>query len=76
MIQNWNDYLLGEPEFYKQELEGLLAELDEAGKRLMAPAPDGDIHELFIKYAPQWAEINYIIDDKRTAYLKKGLFTE
>lgn len=73
-IQRWNDHVLGDPDFYKNALEPLLNELDEAGKKLLAPAPDADIHAIYTKYAPQWAEINYIIDEKRAAYLSEGLF--
>ena len=72
-IQTWNDKVLGDPEFYKAEVEGLVTELDEAGKNLMSPAPDAEIPGIFDRYAPQWAEIGYVIADRRTAYLKKQM---
>ncbi len=76
IIQNWNDYLLGDPEFYEKCLKDYIAELDEAGKKLMAPAADADIHAFYTKYAPQWAEINYMLDEKRAEYLKNKLFSK
>ncbi len=76
IIQNWNDYLLGDPEFYEKCLKDYIAELDEAGKKLMAPAADADIHAIFTKYVPQWAEINYMLDEKRAEYLKSKLFSK
>lgn len=74
IIQNWNDYLLGDPEFYEAVLKDYIAELDEAGKKLQEAKTDAEIHALFVKYAPQWAEINYILEEKRAAYLKDALF--
>ncbi len=76
IIQNWNDYLLGDPEFYEKCLKDYIAELDEAGKKLMAPATDAEIHGFYTKYAPQWAEINYMLDEKRAEYLKNKLFSK
>ncbi len=76
IIQNWNDYLLGDPEFYEKCLKDYIAELDEAGKKLMAPAADADIHAFYTKYVPQWAEINYMLDEKRAEYLKNKLFSK
>ncbi len=76
IIQNWNDYLLGDPEFYKTYLKDYIAELDEAGKKLMAPATDAEIHGFYTKYVPQWAEINYMLDEKRAEYLKNKLFSK
>ena len=70
-ILAWKDKVLGDPEFYQTELEPLLAELDEAGVRLTAPAKDREIGGFFAKYAPLWAEIAYVVADKRKEYLKK-----
>ena len=67
----WKDKVLGDPEFYQRELRPLLDDLDEAGVRLMAPAKDSEIGGLFAKYAPLWAEIAYVVADKRREYLKK-----
>ena len=75
-IQNWNDIQLGDRAFYKASLEEYIKELDEAGEKLMAPAPDSEIHAIFTKYAPQWAEINYVLEDKRADYLRDKLFQE
>lgn len=75
-IQNWNDIQLGDRAFYKASVEEYIKELDEAGKKLMEPAPDSEIHAIFTKYAPQWAEINYILEDKRADYLRDKLFSE
>lgn len=74
IIQNWNDYLLGDPEFYEAVLKDYIAELDEAGKKLQEAKTAEEIHAMFVKYAPQWAEINYILEEKRSAYLKDNLF--
>jgi len=73
VIQNWNDAVLGDPDFYAAELAGFIAELDEAGKRLNAPAPDSEIHAIYEKYVPVWQEIKYILDEKRGEYLRKKL---
>ena len=70
-IQTWNDKVLGDPEFYRAEVEGLIADLDAAGEKLLAPAPDAEIAAIYDRYVPQWAEIRYVIADRRTAYLKR-----
>ena len=72
-IQTWNDKVLGDPAFYKSEVEGLIADLDAAGERLMAPAPDAQIAAIYDRYVPLWAEIRYVIADRRAAYLKRQL---
>ena len=72
-IQTWNDKVLGDPGFYKAEVEDLIADLDAAGEKLMAPAPDAEIAAIYDRYVPQWAEIRYVIADRRTAYLKRQL---
>lgn len=75
-IQTWNDNILGDQAFYKSELEGMINELDEAGVKLMSPAPDSEINGIFEKYVPLWGEISYVIADKRSAYLKKQLLNQ
>lgn len=72
-ISTWaNDDVLGDPEFYKQELKPVIDELNEAGKLLDDPKADVDM--LFREYAPRWAEFNYTIDAKRKDYLKRSFF--
>lgn len=66
----WKDEKLGDPEFFKTELEPLLKELDDAGVKLKTPAKDAEIDAIFAKYVPLWAEINYVVADKRKQYLK------
>jgi len=72
-IQTWNDEVLGDPDFYKVEVEGLIADLDAAGEKLTAPAPDAEIATIYDRYVPRWAEIRYVIADRRAAYLKRQL---
>ena len=72
-IQTWNDKVLGDPEFYKVEVEGLIADLDAAGEKLTAPAPDAEIATIYAQHVPLWAEIRYVIADRRAAYLKRQL---
>lgn len=73
-IKRWNDPLLGDPDFYSAEVEPLLAELDEAGKKLLASCSDKEVEEIFAKYTPLWAEIQYEIAERRTRYLDNALF--
>lgn len=72
-IQTWNDKVLGDPEFYESEVKDLIAELDAAGEKLMAPAPDAEIAAIYEQVVPLWAEIEYVIADRRAAYLKERL---
>ena len=72
-IQTWNDKLLGDPEFYESEVKDLVAELDAAGEKLMSPALDPEIAGIYDRYVPLWAEIEYVIADRRSAYLKERL---
>lgn len=72
-IQTWNDPVLGDSDFYASELEALIADLDAAGARLIAPAPDAEINDLYANYASRWAEISYLVADLRNAYLRKQL---
>lgn len=74
-IQTWNDPVLGDPVFYEKVVAPFIKELDEAGERLMKPAPDSEIPELFEKYVPLWAEINIVLAEKRGDYLS-GKFME
>ena len=62
-IQRWDDELLGDPEFFAQEVKPLLERLDKAGETL-------DQSEI-----PAWAEIRYEISDRRVKYLKRQLMT-
>jgi len=75
-IQNWNDIQLGDRAFYKASVADYIRELDEAGKKLLAPAKDEEIHAIFTKYVPQWAEINYMLEEKRQDFLLDELFRE
>lgn len=76
-IQNWNDYLLGDPDFYKECLVDYLKELDDAGAKLMSgKATDAEMDAIYEKYVPQWNEISYMVSEKRNAYLKKQMFAK
>lgn len=76
-IQNWNDYLLGDPDFYQASLVDYLKDLDDTGAKLLSDKlTDAELNMIFDKYVPQWAEINYMIDEKRNEYLKKQMFSE
>lgn len=75
-IQSWNDPVLGDPAFYDACLKDFIAELDKAGEKLMAPAPDSEIDAIYSKYVPLWAEIEYVINEKRAAYLRDRLFQQ
>lgn len=72
-VTSYNDRELGDPAFYAKELKPLIEELDQAGEELLASPDAGDIDRLFENYVPFWAEIQYVVADKRSAYLK-GLF--
>ena len=65
------DSKLGDPAFYKSELEALVNELNEAGAQL--EKPDADINALFEKYVPTWMSFDYVIAEKRRNYLRKSL---
>lgn len=77
-ISDFKDPELGDPAFYAAEVEPLLKDLDAAGEKLVGqPAPsDKEIDAIFDKYVPLWAEIKYVVADKRVAYLKKGWLSE
>ncbi len=76
-IQNWNDYLLGDPEFYQEYLADYLKELDDAGAKLMSgKATEAEMNTIYEKYVPQWNEISYMISEKRSEYLKKQMFAK
>lgn len=66
------DDKLGDPEFYKSELDPLVKELEEAGKLL--DDEKADINAIFKKYVPQWAEFEHTVAEKRRLYLKKKFF--
>ena len=67
-----NDADLGDPKFYKQELDALVKELNEAGALLAKP--DADFDTIFEKYVPIWMEFDYIVSEKRRNYLRKSFF--
>ena len=70
-ILTWNDPVLGDPAFYESVVAPFIKELDDAGERLMKPAPDAEIPELYEKFVPLWAEINIVLSEKRGEYLKR-----
>lgn len=76
VIQSWNDPLLGDPAFYEAEVAPLVEELDAAGKRLLAPAPDKEVEQLYRDVVPLWAEIRYELAERRARYLGDRLFEE
>ena len=73
-ILTWNDGQLGDPRFFKQEVEPLIAKLDQAGRKLFESPNLPD--EFYAEFTPQWAEIKYVIAEKRARYLKQSLFAE
>lgn len=75
-LLTWNDPVLGDPAFYKSEVEPLVKKLDAEGEKLLAPAPDKDVAEIFRDIVPLWAEINYEIAERRTRYINDRLFEE
>ena len=75
-LQTWNDPVLGDPSFYAAEVAPLLETLDAAGVRLLAPAPDADVEQLFRETVPLWAEIAYEVADRRTRYLNARFFAQ
>ncbi len=75
----WNDPLLGDPAFYEKEIAPLLEELDKAGEAMIKAEETKEkinIDEIFEKYLPLWAELQYEISDRRANYLREKLFTE
>ncbi len=76
VIQNWSSRFLGDPDFDKEVVTPFVKELDEAGKKLMAPCPDSEIPAILEKYVPVWAEITYVLEEKRQTYLQEKLFRE
>lgn len=75
-LLTWNDPVLGDPDFYKAEVEPLVKELDETGAKLLDKASDQDVAKIFRDIVPLWAEINYEIAERRTRYLNDRLFEE
>ncbi len=67
-----DDTALGDPEFYKSELESLVKELDEAGKLL--EKSDTDIDMVYEKYLPLWSHFEHIVSEKRRNYLRRSFF--
>ena len=73
-IQTLKDPVLGDPEFYEDCVKPLVEELDAAGQRLLAPASDAELDEIYRVWVPLWAEIEYEIQARRTAWLKDRFF--
>lgn len=66
------DKELGDPEFYKSELEPLVKELRDAGAELQKEG--ADVNMFFEKYLDTWANFSYVMEAKRKDYLKKKFF--
>ncbi len=75
-ILQWQDKLLGDPDFYAAEVAPLIESLDAAGVRLMAPAAEDEIAALYREFVPQWAEINHLIANRRDAWNRRALLSD
>ena len=73
-LLTWKDPLLGDPDFFKDEVEPLIKELDAAGEKLLAPASDKEVETIYKNIVPLWAEIKFEVDERRARYLRKRLF--
>ncbi len=76
VVRIWQDAVLGDPAFYDAKIAPLVKDLDEAGAKLEAGIPDSEMESFYDTYVTQWADIRYIVQDMRTAYLRDSLLTE
>jgi len=72
----WSDPTIGDRDFFAKEVQPLITDLDSAGKKVREGLSEKDVDLYFEKYVPQWLEVNFIIQDLRTKYLRHAVKTQ
>jgi hypothetical protein len=70
-IPRWNDSEIGDIEFYKAEVEPLVKELTELGKRLTKDMDAKAVIELAEEALPRWHNIAFEIQRRRARWLER-----
>jgi hypothetical protein len=76
LLLEWKDDALGAPDFFAAEIEPLMRDLDAAGARLTSgkPLEDREVDGFFATFVPTWQNIQYVVADKRAAFLRNQFF--
>ena len=72
-IPRWNDAEIGDIEFYKAEVEPLVKELTELGKRLTKDMDANAVIELAEEALPRWHNIAFEIQRRRARWLERKM---
>lgn len=70
VFAHWKDTSVGDPEFYAAELQPLLDELTAAGERVRAEMTDDEIERLEREVLPQWLDVSFEVQRRRTRWLE------
>lgn len=73
LVAVWQDSELGDPQFYKQELEPLVKQLEQYAELVTEDMPEETVNMLFEKAVPAWMDFQYFVAELRRAYLLKQL---
>ncbi len=70
----WDDPALGDPAFFRREIQPLLERLDKAGESVTDKLSDAGVESLFAEVVPDWMEFGTVVAGLRANYLKERLF--
>ena len=73
----WSDPHMGDPAFFNEVVEPLLADLDKQAEIASGDKrTKAEIDRLFKDYLAKWIDFRLYLDGLRASYLEKGLFRE
>jgi len=70
----WDDPALGDPAFFRRDIQPLLERLDKAGESVTDKLSDAGVESLFAEVVPDWMEFGTLVAELRANYLKERLF--
>ena len=74
VLDFWEDPELGDPKFYNTCLRKMVEKLDEYGRKIKPGMSDKEVELLYDKAVPKWLDIEYVVADLRSKYLRDKFF--
>ena len=74
LANHWRDEMIGDPPFFHLALKARFEQLDAFGERVSADMPAETVREVFDAAVADWMEIEYVVAEQRSAWLRDALF--
>lgn len=72
-LEFWKDPELGDPDFYRECVEPLIARLNPYASKVNPEMSDSDVMDVYENAAKDWLNIDFIVSGLRTRYLARKL---